>query len=159
MIRKRISLADMSGRLRGRPSTCLTTVGEGGTRRRSAGLAGDPWQWDTAASLPGRAGRRRSGGGGGVWVLLKPFARSGGLNGGLALYSPSRPAQVGGEELPRSQNWKNSIRGPNLRGLLDGRVELYPVYRWLFYGIGPFRGSVRHALRICSVLGWELFYF
>ena len=64
--------------------------------------SGDPWQRDPAASLPGRAGRRRSGGGG--WVSLKPFARSGGENGGLALYSPSHPAQVGGEEPPRSQN-------------------------------------------------------
>jgi hypothetical protein len=73
-------------------------------RRRLAGLAGDPWQRDPAASLPGRAWRRRSGGGGGGWVSLKPFARSGGQNGGLALYSLSHPAQVGGEELPRSQN-------------------------------------------------------
>jgi hypothetical protein len=37
-------------------------------------------------------------------------------------------------------------------GLLDGRVELYPVYRRLFYGVGPFRGSVRHALSWKS--GW-----
>jgi hypothetical protein len=90
----------------------------------------------------------RSGGGGGGWVSVKPFACSGGKNAGFSLYSPSHPAQVGGEDPPRSQNYKNSIRGADLRVLLDGRVELYPVYRRLFYGFGTFRGSVRHALTI-----------
>jgi hypothetical protein len=81
---------------------------------------------------------------------VKPFARSGGENAGFALYSPSHPAQVGGEEPPHSQNYKNLIRGADLRGLLDGRVELYPVYRRLFYGVGPFRRSVRHALSLAT---------
>jgi hypothetical protein len=66
---------------------------------------------------------------------------------GLALYSASRPVQVRGEEPPRSQNCKKSTRGPVLRGLLDRRVALNPLFWRLLYGFGPFKGSVRHALR------------
>jgi hypothetical protein len=70
------------------------------------------------------------------------------MSGGLILYSASHPVLVRGEEPPRSQNCKNSIPGADLRGLLDGRVELYPVYWRLFYGVGAFKGCVRPALNL-----------
>jgi hypothetical protein len=97
-------------------------------------------------SLTGRAGRRRSGGSDGGWVSLKPSARSGGEDTGMALYSRSHPAQVGGEDPPRNRNQEKSTRGPFLRDLLDGRVEPKPVFRRLLYGFSPFKRSLRHAL-------------
>ena len=65
---------------------------------------------------------------------LKAFARSGGEKGGLALYSAFHPAQVGGEEPPRSETEKIRYGETDLRGLLNGRVEPYPVFRrgWVF---------------------------
>jgi hypothetical protein len=63
----------------------------------------------------------------------------------LALYSASHPVLRGGAApYPKIKKFDT---GADLWDLLDGRVELYPVYRRLFYGVEPFRGSVRHALR------------
>jgi hypothetical protein len=45
---------------------------------------------------------------------------------------------------------QKSERGPFLRGLLDGRVELKPVFQRLLYRFGSFKGSVRHALSATS---------
>jgi hypothetical protein len=69
-------------------------------------------------------------------------------SGGLALYSASCPVQVRGQKPPLSRNCKKSTRRPVLWGLLDGRVEPYPVYRRLFYMIGSFKESVRHGLNV-----------
>ena len=77
---------------------------------------------------------------------LNRFARSGGEEEGLGLYSAPHPAQVGGDSSPRNETCKNPSGVPDLGGLLDGRVEPNPVYRQLFYGVGPFEGSVRLAL-------------
>nr|XP_051202369.1 uncharacterized protein LOC127315983 [Lolium perenne] len=48
-------------------------------------------------------------------------------SGGLTLYSASHPVLVRGEEPPRNRKQQKSVRGPVLRGLLDGRVEPKPV--------------------------------
>jgi hypothetical protein len=134
----------------GPPTGTSTTADEGGAPPAVGGACGGSIAARSGRAVAGKGGRRRSGGGGGGWVSVKPFARSEGVNAGFALYSPSHPAQVGGEDPLRSQNSKNSIRGANLQGLLDGWVALYPTYRRLFYGFGPFKGSVRHALMSCT---------
>ena len=89
---------------------------------------------DRAVRWPEKAGRRRSWRRRGFGVVgeLKPFARVGKRKEGLALYSASRPAQVGGEEPPRIETGNNRYGAADLRGLLNGRVTPYPVYRRLF---------------------------
>nr|XP_051229361.1 uncharacterized protein LOC127347185 [Lolium perenne] len=97
-------MADTSPAFGGPPTGTSTTAGEGGAPLAVGGPCGGSMAGRSIRVVVGKGGAEVIGGGGGGWVSLKPFARSGGVNSGLTLYSPSHPAQVGGEEPPRSQN-------------------------------------------------------
>jgi hypothetical protein len=139
-------MADTSPAFGGPPTGTSTTTAEGGAPPAVGGPCGR-----SMAAGSGREGGAEEIGRQRRLASAKPFARSGVDDIGLALYPRSHPAQVGGEDPPRNRKQQKSERGPFLRGVLDGRVEPKPVFRRLLYGFGPFKGSVRHALRGCRL--------
>src|SRR4051812_49031301 len=60
---------------------------------------------------------------------------------------PSPPRRDSGRRAAPYPKPEKIDAGAVLRGVLDGRVAPNPVFRRLFYGVGPFTGSARHALK------------